>query len=356
MTEEGKGLRLAVSSSPHIREPESVARAMWTVAGALLIPGAFGIYFFGVKALLVIVVSVLSAVATEAFILGLMRGRRWNEALDGSAVITGLLLAYVIPPNVPLWMPAVGSFVAIAVAKQAFGGLGRNIFNPALVGRAFLMGSWPLFMTTGWIKPAMGFLSGSAAVDAVTEATPLTALKNSLRALHDPAVPLAAKRQALLVISQLSKPEVYKALFFGNVGGCIGETSAVAILLGAAILLWKRYIDWRVPLTYILTVALFSWVFCGPKPFGGDPIFHILSGGLFLGAFFMATDWVTTPITPLGRVIFAVGAGFIVVVVRAWGGYPEGVCYSILIMNAVTPLIDRYVRPRKFGERRGERR
>ena len=349
-------MRLVVSSSPHVRSPESVRRVMWTVVLALLPPGAAGVYFFGIKALLVILVSVLSAVATEAAIVGLVRRRGWAEALDGSAVITGLLLAYVIPPNVPLWMPAVGSFVAIAIAKQAFGGLGRNIFNPALIGRAFLMGSWPLFMTTGWIKPTGGFMSGSPEVDAVTQATPLTALKNSLRALHDPAVPLAAKKQALLVISQLSKPEVYKALLWGNVGGCIGETSAVAILLGAAILLWRRYIDWRVPLTYILTVALFSWMFCGPRPFSGDPIFHILAGGLLLGAFFMATDWVTTPITPTGRVIFALGAGFIVAVVRAWGGYPEGVCYSILIMNAATPLIDRYVRPRKFGERRGRRK
>lgn len=344
--------RLVVSSSPHIRSVESVRRAMWTVVFSLLPAGAAGVYFFGLRALLVILVSVISAVATEALILGLVRRRPWTEALDGSALITGLLLAYVIPPNVPLWMPAVGSFVAIAIAKQAFGGLGRNIFNPALIGRAFLMGSWPLFMTTGWLKPEFGFLSGSAKVDALTQATPLTALKDSLRALRDPAVPSAAKEQALLIISQLSKPEVYKALLWGNVGGCIGETSAVAVLLGAAILLWKKYIDWRVPLIYIFTVAFFSWLFCGPKPFQGDPIFHLLSGGLFLGAFFMATDWVTTPITPKGRVIFSLGAGFIVAVVRAWGGYPEGVCYSILIMNSSTPLIDRYVRPRKFGERR----
>ncbi len=344
---------MTVSSSPHLRGRESIRKVMWTVVGCLLPAGLAGVIFYGLQALWVIVVAVASAVATEALILGLIRKRPWTEALDGSAVITGLLLAYVIPPKVPLWMPLVGSFIAIAIAKQCFGGLGRNIFNPALVGRAFLMGSWPLFMTRGWLAPRWGIVSGG--VDAITTATPLMVLKDALRVLRDPLATASAKAEAMAHLHALSTKTVYLNLFWGNVGGCIGEACVPAILLGGLILIVKRYVDWRVPLTYIATVAFLSWVFCGPKPFAGDPLLHILAGGLMLGAFFMATDWVTTPLTPKGRVIFALGAGIIVVIIRAWGGYPEGVCYSILIMNAATPLIDRLVRPRKFGERKKRR-
>jgi len=240
-----------------------------------------------------------------------LMGRKF--VMDGSAVITGLLLALCLPPKLPLWMAAIGAAFAIAFAKCAFGGLGYNIFNPALIGRAFLMASWPVAMTT-WTKPLT--------YDAITTATPL----------------------GLWKMQNIATPSINLAL--GNVSGCIGETSAIAILIGGVFLIAKRYIDWRTPLSYIGTVAVLTFVL------GQDPLFHILAGGLFLGAFFMATDYVTTPVTRKGRIIFGVGAGVIVVVIRLIGGYPEGVCYSILLMNAFTPLIDRHVRPQVYGVKR----
>ena len=233
--------------------------------------------------------------------------------MDGSAVITGLLLALCLPPRLPLWIAAIGAVFAIAFAKCAFGGLGYNIFNPALSGRAFLAISWPVEMTT-WAKPLT--------YDAVTTATPL----------------------GLLKMQQITTYHINLAL--GNVGGSIGETSAIAILIGGIFLIVKRYIDWRTPLSYIGTVGILMVLL------GRDPIFHMLAGGLFLGAFFMATDYVTTPITREGRIIFSIGAGVIVVVIRLIGGYPEGVMFSILLMNAFTPLIDRHVKPRVFGTKR----
>jgi len=230
--------------------------------------------------------------------------------MDGSAIVTGLMLALILPPTVPLWIPAVGAAFSIAFSKLAFGGLGHNIFNPALVGRAFLMASWPVLMT-------------KFVLDAVTKATPLGALESSNAALP-----------------------TYMQLFLGNVGGCIGETSVLAILIGASILLALRVIDWRIPLSYVGTVFLLTWVL------GQDPVFHVLAGGLMFGAFFMATDYVTNPITRWGRVLFGICAGIFVVVFRMWGGMPEGVCYSILIMNGFTPLIDRYIKPRPLGEKK----
>lgn len=301
---------LIVSPLPHIRSDVSIEKIMYSVIIALIPTTACGVYFFGVHALYVIITCILSALFTEYVTLRLM-GRKF--VMDGSAVITGLLLALCLPPKLPLWMAAIGAGFAIAFAKCAFGGLGHNIFNPALVGRAFLMASWPVAMTT-WTKPLT--------YDAITTATPL----------------------GLWKMERIATP--YMDLALGNVGGCIGETSAIALLIGGIYLIAKGYIDWRTPLSYIGTVAVLAFVL------GEDPIFHILAGGLFLGAFFMATDYVTTPITREGRVIFGVGAGIIVVVIRLIGGYPEGVCFSILLMNAFTPLIDRHVRPRVYGVKR----
>jgi electron transport complex protein RnfD len=309
--------RLIVSASPHMRDKDSIPKIMWTVVVSLVPAVIAGAYFFGPRVLLLVLISVVTAVATEAVIQKLMRKK--VTVSDGSAVITGMLLAMVISPGVPLWIPIIGAFCAIAIAKSIFGGLGYNIFNPALIGRAILLASFPVAMTT-WVFPA--------AVDAVTVATPLAMVKEgTLEGL----------------------PSIW-SLFIGRIGGSAGETSALALLIGAAILLARGYITWHIPVSYVGTVAAIvglSQLF-GGRNFGMIPI-HIFSGGLILGAFFMATDMVTSPLTKKGGVIFGIGAGVITCVIRLLGGYPEGVCYSILLMNAFTPLIDRYVRPRRFG-------
>lgn len=313
--------KLSVAISPHIfRKEESISGIMWRVNAALVPAGIIGVYIFGLTSLWVVLVSVASAVLTEAFIQK-ARGKKVTVS-DGSAFMTGLLLAYNLPGRVPLWLPVVGSVFAIAIAKQAFGGLGMNIFNPALAGRAFVMAAWPKYMTT-YYKPFI--------CDAVTTATPLTLLKNgnaeglSMRAFN------------------------YMDLFIGNKGGCIGEVCVVALLLGGIYLLYKQIISWHIPVSYIFTVGVMTWVFSPDGYFKGDYLFHILSGGLFLGAIFMATDYVTSPITKKGKLIFGVGCGVLASVIRLWGGYPEGVCYSILIMNAAVPLIDRWVKPKRYG-------
>jgi electron transport complex protein RnfD len=244
---------------------------------------------------------------------------------DGSAFLTGLLLAYNLPPNVPLWLPVVGSFFAIAIGKQVFGGLGQNIFNPALVGRVFLMASWPKYMTGFTTAPK--FFARGVNYEAVSSATPLALIKKGV------------------AIENIS----YLDLFLGKRGGCIGEVCIVALLAGALFLFLKGYISWHIPLSYIGTLGLFTWIFGQKGFFSGDWLFHILSGGLILGAFFMATDYVTSPLTGKGQIIFGLGCGLITVVIRIWGGYPEGVSYAILMMNAATPIIDRYTKNRIYG-------
>lgn len=295
---------------------------MWTVVVSLIPAVAAGTYFFGWRALMLVLISIATAMATEAIIQKLTRKK--VSVSDGSAVITGMLLAMVIPPGVPLWLPIVGSFCAIAIAKMLFGGLGHNIFNPALVGRAILLASFPVAMTT-WIL-ARGM--GKSFVDVLTTATPLAKVGS-------------------LDLAKL--PSIWD-LFIGRVGGSVGETCALALLIGAAILLIRGIIKWHIPVSYIGTVAVFIGIsqLFGDQNFAIIPI-HIFAGGLILGAFFMATDMVTSPLTKKGSMIFGIGAGVITCVIRLWGGYPEGVCYSILIMNAFTPMIDRYVRPRRFG-------
>ncbi|MFQ5681054.1 MAG: RnfABCDGE type electron transport complex subunit D [Candidatus Omnitrophota bacterium] len=304
--------KLVVSASPHIRTQESVRSIMWAVVLALVPAGAVGVWVFGLRALGVIGVSLASALFFEAAVQRL-RGQKITLS-DGSAFLTGLLLSYNLPSNVPLWLPVAGSFVAIVIAKQAFGGLGRNIFNPALVGRAFLLASWPGHMTTF-----------SAPFDILTRATPLAMLKEG----H--VADLAAMKVS------------YFDLLFGLRGGCIGEVCVVALLLGALFLWWRKIISCYAPLVFISVVAGLSWAFAGPQAFSGDAIFAALSGGLVLGAFFMATDYVTTPLTAKGQAIFGLGCGLLTFVIRQWGGYPEGVSYSILMMNAAVPLIDRWV-------------
>jgi len=308
--------RLIVSVSPHLHKKESVSRIMWLVVASLIPAGAAGVFIFGMSALWAIILGVVSAIAAEAILQ--VCTKRKVSVFDGSAVITGLLLAYNLPPKVPFWLPIVGSFFAIAIGKQIFGGLGQNIFNPALAGRVFLMASWPKYMTT-FIQPLN--------YDAVTSATPLAALKEGKLLEH---------------ISYLD-------LFLGKRGGCIGEVCILALILGAMFLLIRGYISWHIPTTYILTVGLFTFVF-GPKGlFTGDWLFHILSGGLILGAFFMATDYVTSPLTYKGQIVFGIGCGLITAIIRLWGGYPEGASYAILMMNAATPIIDRFTRNRVYG-------
>ena len=310
--------RLIVSVSPHLHKDESVSKIMWMVIVSLIPAGAAGVFIFGITALWVIILGVVSALATEAILQILCK--RKVTILDGSAVITGLLLAYNLPAGVPFWIPVIGTFFSIAIGKQVFGGLGQNIFNPALVGRVFLMASWPKYMTA-FTRPL--------SFDAVTSATPLALLKEGK------------------VLENIS----YLDLFLGKRGGCIGEVCILALLLGAIFLFIKGYISWHIPLPYIFTVGLFTYIF-GPKGlFSGDWLFHILSGGLILGAFFMATDYVTSPLTRKGQVIFGIGCGLITAVIRLWGGYPEGVSYAILMMNAATPIIDRYTKMRVYGGR-----
>lgn len=290
---------------------------MWSVVLALLPTGIAGVFIFGVSALKVIIVSLLSALLTEVTIQKIRRKK--ITIIDGSCFITGLLIAYNLPPKVTWWIPAIGSFFAIAIAKQAFGGLGHNIFNPALAGRVFLLASWPKYMTK-WSSPRWR-------VDSLTTATPLGILKEKINQ------PLPS----------------YLQLFLGDHGGCIGEVCILAIILGALFLLLKGYIRWYTPFSFILTTGFLSWAFSGNRLFQGDWLFHILTGGLFLGAFFMATDYVTTPLTKKGKIIFGIGCGILTFLIRKFGSYPEGVSYSILIMNAFTPLIDRYTKTKKFG-------
>lgn len=318
--------KMIVSSSPHMFADTSVQKIMWTVNLTLLPVVIFAVYHFGLPALQTLVAGSLSAVIFEAMTQKILKKK--ISVSDGSAFLCGLLLAMCLPPAVPLFVPIVGSFIAIVVAKHSMGGLGYNIFNPAHIGRAALMVSWPVLMTT-WTTVA-------PKIDTTTSATPLNILK--------------LQGYEALINTFGSQGELYKSLFFGLRNGCIGETSVILLVLGGAFLIYKGLIDWVVPVTMIGTVGLLTWIFGPQGLMSGDPIFHMMAGGLMIGAFFMATDMVTTPITRKGKVIFAAGAGAITVLIRLIGGYPEGVCYSILLMNCVTPLIDRYVQPTLYGK------
>ena len=317
-------MKLILSSSPHAHAANSVSSMMRDVAIALLPAAGCGVWLFGMRAVWLIAVCVAASVVTEA--LCRLAMRRENSIGDFSAVLTGLLLALNLPPDLPLWMAVVGSVFAIAVAKQAFGGLGYNPFNPALSARAFMLISFTGAMTT-WSFPAGGetaAVTGATPVEAVTCATPLALIKKGDAAQLD----------------------LLKNLLFGNAGGCIGETCAVALLIGAVYLLIRRVITWHIPVSFLATVFVFAF-FKGGVP----PLFHVLSGGAVLGACFMATDYVTSPITAKGKLVFGVGCGLLTMCIRSGGGYPEGVSFAILIMNAVTPLINRFTQPKPFGRK-----
>jgi len=316
---------LVVTSAPHVRKKIATSTIMRDVLIALVPATVGGLYFFGTGHTLgVIIVAVLSTILAEY--LGNLIFRKKSTLWDFSSGVTGLLLALVLPPGSPYWMVVVGAFSAIFIGKIIFGGIGSNPFNPALVGRAVLMVSWPSFMTV-WIKPFYWKI-GSQSIDAVTSATPLNIIK--------------LNGYSNLVSLFGSKGALYKALFLGNVGGSIGETSALLILIGGIYLLIRKVIDWRIPVSYIMTVFILSFIF------GRDPVFSILAGGLFLGAFFMATDYSSSPVTPNGKVVFGIFIGFVTVLIRQFGAYPEGVMFSILLGNAFVPYFDK-LRPHVYG-------
>lgn len=301
--------RLIVASSPHVRAELNVQKIMGWVLISLAPAGLAGVYFFGMQALVVMIACVVACVLSEL---------AWQKCAgqtctisDLSAAVTGLLLAYNLPPTVPIWMAVAGSVFSIIIVKQFFGGLGQNIVNPALAGRAMMLISWPVAMTT-WT------------LDGVTGATPLAIIKG---------------------VSTGNLPNTMD-MIIGRVGGCIGETSAIALLIGGILLLAKGIITWRIPVVYIATVAVLS-LLLGRNV---GPFYEILSGGLLLGAFFMATDYTSSPMSPKGHILFAFGCGLITLLIRAFGSYPEGVSFSILIMNIAVPLIDRYTRPEILGE------
>jgi electron transport complex protein RnfD len=319
-----EGLPLIIASSPHLSGGYSVPKIMWTVVLTLIPAVIASVVFFGISSLIIIFTCMITASLTEVLINRLKKEEITIK--DGSAALSGLLLALTLPPSFPLGGCIIGSFFAITIGKQIFGGLGYNIFNPALLSRAFLQASFPQAMTT-WIHP---ITEKYKYIDSLTAATPLGILKfeGKAKVLTD-----------------------YLDLFIGNIGGSLGEVSAFALLIGAVILLISKIINWRIPFSYLGTVVLISSIFWldNPEKYS-DPIFHLLSGGLFLGAFFMATDMVTSPVTSKGAWIFGIGAGVLLMIIRIFGGLPEGVMYSILIMNAVTPLINKYTRPKFFGE------
>lgn len=311
---------LVVSHAPHINGSDTVPKIMLDVIIALMPALIAGVFVFGMRALIVALTCVISSTAAEYIWCRILK--KPNSTGDLSAVVTGLILALNVPASLPLWMAVIGSVFAIIIVKQFFGGIGHNFMNPALGARAFLMASWALAMTR-WYTPGT-HLPLFGVPDAVTSATPLAAN--------------AADKFS------------YLTLFLGNHGGCIGETSALAILIGAAYLVIRRVIRLRVPLIFIGTVAVGTWIFGGSGGlFTGDPLYQILSGGLMLGACFMATDYTTSPTTPKGQIVFALGCGIITVLIRIWGGYPEGVSYSILLMNVATPLIERLTAPKRYG-------
>ncbi len=321
---------LTVSASPHTRSKIDISLAMKLVILALLPTLIFSVYLFGFRALVIILISVIASVLCEA-VMQKMLGKKITIT-DGSAVLTGLLLAFNLPPGVPLWLPLVGSVFAIIFAKQLFGGLGYNFINPALAGRAFLMASWPSFMTKEWLVPKSGTLSG---IDGITGATPLTLLKAP-----------SNFGNAEVIVKHINEWTTIKNCFFGKVGGCIGETSALLLLIGGLFLIIIGIVDYRIVVGYLGSFAILTFVL----PTKANTLFHLFSGGLFLGAFFMATDWVTSPVTKKGRWIFGVGCGVLTIIIRVWGGYPEGVSYSILLMNVFTPVIDRFTKEKIFGE------
>ncbi|HBG69780.1 MAG: Na+-transporting NADH:ubiquinone oxidoreductase subunit D [Bacteroidetes bacterium GWF2_43_63] len=321
---------LTISGSPHLHARGDAGKVMRLVILAML-PALLGsFYLFGLGAVKVVLVSVLACVLIEYLIQRFLLKDK-STIGDGSAVVTGILLAFNVPSNLPVWIILIGALVAIGIGKMSFGGLGKNPFNPALVGRVFLLISFPVQMTS-WPKPIE---SASALTDVVTGPTPLALLKESDG-----------------FTAAMAKPEMpdYLNMLLGNMGGSVGEVSALLLLIGAALLLITRVITWHIPVSYILGAVLFSGILWLYDPaYYADPVFHLITGGMMLGVFFMATDMVTSPMSPLGMLIFGFMCGFLTILIRVFGAYPEGVSFAILIMNAFVPLLNK-IKPKRFGE------
>ncbi|GAB4273367.1 MAG: RnfABCDGE type electron transport complex subunit D [Candidatus Rifleibacteriota bacterium] len=332
--------KLVVTSAPHLHDNLTTARIMWDVNLALVPALIMALYNFRSKAAIVILMSVLGAVAAE-FLIQKFLFKKATTISDGSAILTGILLAFCVPAALPWWVAFIGGFVAISLGKQVYGGLGQNIFNPAHVSRAALLASWPVYMTT-WLKP----FGVAATADAITCATPLGLLKETTR--NPELVNKLTEQGTSLVQHTMAQLQItFNDLFLGiNFSGSLGETSKIALIIGGIYLLIRGHITWQAP------TAMIATVFCGALLFGGSldfALFHLLTGGLIIGAIFMITDMVTSPMTGTGQLIFGFGCGAITLLIRLKGGYPEGVCYSILIMNAIVPLIDKFTVPVKFG-------
>ncbi|HIZ05802.1 MAG TPA: RnfABCDGE type electron transport complex subunit D [Candidatus Phocaeicola gallistercoris] len=322
--------KLIVSLSPHVHGGDSVQKNMYGVLIALIPALLVSFYMFGVGAVIVTFTSVAACVFFEWAITKFILKREQITILDGSAAVTGILLAFNLPSNIPLWIIIIGALVAIGVAKMTFGGLGCNPFNPALAGRIFLLVSFPVQMTS-W--PNIGQLSSYT--DAETGATPLALMK---QAVHGD----------IEALGQL--PDIFD-LFLGNNPGCIGEISALALLLGLVYMLWRKIISWHIPVSILVTVFVLTGLMYWVNPVAyASPFVHLFTGGLMLGAIFMATDYVTSPMTHKGMIIYGIAIGFLTVVIRVFGSYPEGMSFAIFIMNAFTPLINTFCKPKRFGE------
>lgn len=318
--------KLIVSPSPHVHSGNSTSHLMRDVLIALVPAFAVTVFFGGLDAVVVTALAVASCIVCEYVIERFLLGRQPSIG-DYSAILTGVLLGFNLPASLPLWMVVIGSFVAIGVGKMSFGGLGRNLFNPALVGRVFLLVSFPVAMTT--FPEIVG-------TDAFSGATPLAFLKEALKSGQS--------------ISEISPAINYQDLMLGAKSGSLGEIASVALLIGFVYLLWRKVISWHIPISIFATVIVFGGILwlSNPEKFI-NPIFHLLTGGMMLGAIFMATDYVTSPMTHRGMIIFGIGIGLITILIRDFGAYPEGISFAILIMNATVPLINKYVKPRRFG-------
>jgi electron transport complex protein RnfD len=309
---------------------------MWTVAACLLPPLVLSVFIFGIQTLIITAVSVVSCVGVE-YLSQKGLGRKVTIG-DGSAVVTGLLLAFIIPPGVNYLLPVLGAVMAIYIGKHLLGGIGCNIFNPALLARAFLMATFPVAMTSAWLPPLRDLAIFSylgSSIDAISSATPLAVLKD----------------QGLVALTAQfgATPDIYATFFLGWRPGSIGETSGLLLVLGGLYLLYRGYITWHIPVSVIGSVALFSWAFGGEALFGGDPLLAVLSGGILLGAFFMANDYVTCPTNKTAQLVYGVGIGALTVLIRLKGGYPEGICYAILLMNPLSTVFDNWFKPVRFA-------
>ena len=324
---------LVVSPSPHVHSGDSTPRLMYNVVLALIPALAVTLFYFGIGALVVTSISIVSCLVFE-FLIQKFLLKIKPSITDGSALVTGLILAFNLPANLPWWIVVIGALVSIGVGKMTFGGLGRNPFNPALVGRVFLLISFPVQMTS-WPLPIQ---SRMAYIDAVTGPTPLAVVKEGL-----------GKGETMSALAD--QIPTHMQLFMGAMGGSLGEIAAFALLIGFAWMLLTKVISWHIPVSIFAIIGIFTGILWLINPeANADPLFHLLTGGVMLGAIFMATDYVTSPMHPKGMWVFGIGIGLITVVIRVWGAYPEGISFAILIMNAFVPLINRYMKPSRLGE------